>query len=168
MNSLLSASRSLLAYTLWADAVQLRALEQVAAADLERETGASFGSLLATMAHILVAERKWLARFLGMPLDPEPELGQYADLPSLLAGFQEFSPELEYFMASLTEEQLAAEIAVPGEEGGAAALPLWQALAHLVNHGTYHRGQVTTLLRQLGYTPPATDLDTFFLARRRP
>ncbi len=168
MNSLLSASRALLAYTLWADAIQLRTAEQVQPDDLVRETGSSFGTLLGTLAHILASERRWLARFLGMPLDARPEIEQYPDLATLVAGFEEFSPELEYFMASLTEEQLAAEITAVGPAGEPVGLPLWQGLAHFVNPGSYHRGQVTPLLRQLGYAPPSTDMDAFDVARQRP
>lgn len=40
--------------------------------------------------------------------------------------------------------------------------PLWQMMQHLINHGTYHRGQVTTMLRQLGVKPVATDLIAFY------
>ena len=40
--------------------------------------------------------------------------------------------------------------------------PVWQSLQHLANHGTYHRGQVTTLLRQLGARPMFTDLMHFY------
>ncbi len=46
------------------------------------------------------------------------------------------------------------------------AQPLWQMLQHLANHSTYHRGQVTTLLRQLGAKPVGTDL-IWFLPRAR-
>jgi len=49
--------------------------------------------------------------------------------------------------------------------GVAQAAPLWQMLQHLVNHGTYHRGQVATLLRQLGAKPISTDLILFYRER---
>jgi uncharacterized damage-inducible protein DinB len=40
--------------------------------------------------------------------------------------------------------------------------PLWQQLLHVINHSTYHRGQVTTLLRQVGATPAITDLLVYY------
>ena len=43
--------------------------------------------------------------------------------------------------------------------------PLWQSMQHVVNHGSYHRGQVTTLLRQLGAQPVLTDLMHFYRER---
>jgi uncharacterized damage-inducible protein DinB len=48
------------------------------------------------------------------------------------------------------------------------AQPLWHMLQHLANHGTYHRGQVTTMLRQLGAKPQATDLILFYRQRAAP
>jgi uncharacterized damage-inducible protein DinB len=49
--------------------------------------------------------------------------------------------------------------------GQPAASPLWQMLQHLINHGSYHRGQVTTMLRQLGRPAIATDLIVFYRGR---
>jgi uncharacterized damage-inducible protein DinB len=50
-------------------------------------------------------------------------------------------------------------------KGVPQAAPLWQMLQHLVNHGTYHRGQVATMLRQLGATPNSSDLIFFYRER---
>ena len=50
--------------------------------------------------------------------------------------------------------------------GQPQAQPFWQMLQHLVNHGSYHRGQVTTMMRQLGQAPPqGMDLITFYRER---
>ena len=42
------------------------------------------------------------------------------------------------------------------------AIPYWQVVLHLVNHGSYHRGQVATMLRQAGIKPPGTDLISYY------
>ena len=48
-------------------------------------------------------------------------------------------------------------------DGTPSAQPFWQMLQHVVNHGSYHRGQVTTMLRQMGAAgPKATDLIAFY------
>ena len=85
-----------------------------------------------------------------------------ADVDSLASAWAETSAEMEAFLASLTEEQLAADATclVAGER---VTRPLWQPVCQMVNHSTYHRGQVASLLRQLGYQPPGTDLIYFFL-----
>lgn len=162
MASLLKASRSLLGYTVWANRSQLAALTQIAPEDLVRDTGASFGSLLWTMGHLVGMERTWLARFLGNPLDPAPGPETYPDLPALWAAFDEHAAELEFYIASLTEDQLDLEVSWTSRAGEGRQQKLWQTLVHMVNHSTYHRGQVVTLLRQLGYQPPASDLTAYF------
>lgn len=165
MTSLLRAARDLLAYTVWADRAQLAALDRVDAEDLGRDTGSSHRSLVGTMAHMLGAQRLWLSRFLGNPLEALPGEAEYPDLAAVRAGFEEHWPELEFFLASLSEEALAAEIRWTSSRGEARQQPLWQPLLHAANHDTYHRGQITTMLRQLGYQPPSTDLVAFFATR---
>ena len=160
-----SVIRNLLTYTLWADRILVRALEEVDDEDLYREAGASFTSIQGTMAHILGAEQVWLSRFVGDPLDYVPGLEQYPDFATLQAGFDDFWPQAEYFLASLTNEMLLGDLHYTNTRGEERTLKLWQALTHLSHHSAYHRGQVITLLRQMGYEPPSTDLLLFFLER---
>jgi uncharacterized damage-inducible protein DinB len=158
---LLTQTRQLLLYTLWADRACLDAARGVDPEALTRDAGVSFGSLLGTLCHILGSQRRWLARFTGRPAtagDPA-----FPDLESLAAAWSETAAELEFFLAALTEEQLAAEITWVDSEGPVYTRPLWQPVCHMVNHSTYHRGQVVSLMRQLGYEPPETDLILFFL-----
>ncbi|HEY0511385.1 MAG TPA: DinB family protein [Thermoanaerobaculia bacterium] len=157
---LLTQTRQLLLYMLWADRVCLEAAGGVPLEALTRDAGVSFGSLQGTLAHILGSERRWLARFTGQAL---PDPADFPDLEALAAGWSETAAQLEFFLASLTEDQLAAEITWEDTEIGAVTRPLWQPVTHMVNHSTYHRGQAVSLLRQLGYQPPATDLIQFFL-----
>ena len=157
---LLAQTRQLLLYTLWADRVCLDAARDVPLEALTRDAGVSFGSLLGTLSHVLRSQRRWLARFTGQAL-PDPV--DFPDLEALAAGWLETAAQLEFFLASLTEDQLAAEITWEDTEIGPVTRPLWQPVSHMVNHSTYHRGQVASLLRQLGYQPPETDLIHFFL-----
>ncbi|HEY0782391.1 MAG TPA: DinB family protein [Thermoanaerobaculia bacterium] len=153
--------RQLLLYTLWADRICLKAVEAVRPEDLRRETGTSFGSLFGTLAHILGAERRWLSRFEGKLLDIV-DTSDFADWEALTASWGETAAEMNFFLASLTAEQLAAELTWTSTEGDTYTRPLWLPVLHLVNHSTYHRGQVVSLLRQMGYAAPSTDLYLFF------
>lgn len=146
--------RELLKYTVLADRTVLRFLRDVAADDLVRPTGAGWGSVLGTMAHVLGAERLWLSRFVGNPLDFCAGPEDYPDLPSLEMGFAELWPELEMFIAGITPEQLELEIAWTSLAGESFERPLWQPVVHFANHSSHHRGQVVLMLRQLGYEPP--------------
>ena len=158
---LLTQTRQLLLYTIWANRVCLEAAGNVSQEALTRDAGVSFGSLLGTLSHILRSQRRWLARFTGQAL-PDPV--DFPDFEALAAGWLDTAAQLEFFLASLTEDQLAAEITWEDTEIGTVTRPLWQPVSHMVNHSTYHRGQVASLLRQLGYQPPTTDLIHFLLA----
>jgi uncharacterized damage-inducible protein DinB len=157
---LLTQTRQLLLYTLWADRLTLDTARGIPHEALTRDAGVSFGSMLGTMSHILRSQRRWLARLTGQML---PEHAEFPDLDSLAAGWSETAAQLEFFLASLTEDQLAADITWLDSEGPVYTRPLWQPVCHMVNHSTYHRGQVVSLMRQLGYQPPETDLIHFFL-----
>jgi uncharacterized damage-inducible protein DinB len=155
--------RELLLYMLWADRMTLKAVRDVKPEDLTRDAGVSFGSLLGTMVHMLGSQRLWLSRFSGSPFERRPGLQDFPDLQSWIQGWEETAAGIEAFLAALTDEQLAAEITWEDSELGPVTRPLWQPVSHLVNHTTYHRGQVSSLLRQLGHQPPKTDLIYFFL-----
>ncbi len=168
MTGLVGTVRQLLLYTLWADRVCLKALEAVDAEDLARPTGSSFDSLLATLAHILAAQRLWLARFEGKTLERLPEVADFPDWERLTAAWSETSAELGFFLAALTADQASADLTWTSSEGVTYRRPLWQPVLHLVNHSTYHRGQVVSQLRQLGYQAPSTDLIYFLIDQAPP
>jgi uncharacterized damage-inducible protein DinB len=158
--------RDLLLYMLWADRQTLAAVRPVKPEDLTRDAGVSFRSVLGTLAHTLVSQRLWLSRFLGNPLTSLPRLDEYPDLPSWIAGWEETASHIEAFLAGLSDDQLAGPLTWASLPDGAVhTLPLWQAVIHLVNHSTYHRGQVVSLLRQMGYAVPHTDLIVYFNER---
>jgi uncharacterized damage-inducible protein DinB len=154
--------RSLLAYTIWADGEFLEALAAIPPEHLTVPTGTSFGSLLGTVAHILGSEQVWLARFVGAPLPRYPEASDWADLAAVRAGFEELWPGMEFFLASLSQEQLMTEIAWVSRGGNSYRRPIWEALVHMSHHSGYHRGQLVTMLRQLGHPAPSTDLIGYF------
>jgi uncharacterized damage-inducible protein DinB len=154
MSDLARVCRELLAYNIKADRDLIVALGSVSQENLLRETGTGHGSLLGTMQHIYLSEEKWLQRFLGAA-------GQEHDLenlPNLAAAFQEMWPQMEYFLASLTEDQLGSQLTWTDNQNRTISLELWHCVLHMVNHSSHHRGQLSALLRQLGYEPPAMGL----------
>jgi uncharacterized damage-inducible protein DinB len=160
-----TAARELILYMLWADRTVLGAVREVSVEDLTRDAGVSYGSLLGTMAHMLGAQRMWLARFSGLHLDRVLGPADFRDLISWIHGWEETAAETEAFVAGLTDEQLATPITWTNTRGETYTLPLWQPVVHMVNHATYHRGQVISMLRQMGYAVPSTDLVYYFADR---
>lgn len=169
MPGIAATARELLLYTLWADGQMLAAVRQVEETrpeDLTRDTGVSFGSLLGTMAHMLGALRIWHGRFSGAPLARVPGLADFPDLPAWIESWEETAAAIEAFLATLTDEQLEAPLTWTTTDGkNTYTRPLWQPVLHLANHATYHRGQVVSLLRQMGYPPKPTDLVYYFIDR---
>jgi uncharacterized damage-inducible protein DinB len=160
-----SVARDLLLYMLWADRHMLSAVRPVTYENLTRDAGVSFGSLLGTMSHMVDAQRIWLSRFLGTQLEPFSAVHSYTELPDWIHGWEDTASGLEAFLAGLTDDQLQDDLTWTNSEGNTFTSPLWQAVIHLVNHSTYHRGQAASLLRQMGYQPPATDLIYYFIER---
>lgn len=135
-------------------------------AERKADRGAFFGSIHRTLNHLLLADRVWLARFEGQAL-ADGELGPggiraldqelYEDFDELHRERAKTDGDIETFVATLTSESLAGNLRYL-RRGVVNEFPLWHAVAHLFNHQTHHRGQVTTLLVQAGHDPGVTDL----------
>jgi uncharacterized damage-inducible protein DinB len=151
-------------YSRWASERSLEAARPLTEEELARDVGTSYGGVLGTLAHVFQADRIWLSRLQGAPrfalADPDETwtLDALAEAWTRTAdGWREWVSGVSDFEKVLDYKNLA---------GQSHSLPLWQVVLHVVNHGTYHRGQVTTMLRQLGYAPVSTDLHLFYLSRR--
>jgi uncharacterized damage-inducible protein DinB len=135
----------------------------------------SFPSIQESVAHIFGAEWIWLMRWNGNspradgPFDATKLMQKHGvDVEKLrtVAGLRSFADSLEQqrqeFLRSLTENTLHAPLRYNGSDGKEFSMPLAQLLQHVVNHGTYHRGQVTTLLRQVGAETVSLDMVFFY------
>ena len=151
-------------YNRWANGRTLDAVEKLDPAAFLKNLGNSFASIHATLVHIAGAEWAWLRRWHGDSPSTLPT-GDFPTVASLRERFQSLDREREAFLAGVTEERLQQPFNYKDLAGNAMRLPLVQSMQHVVNHGTYHRGQVTTMLRQLGATPIGTDMSRFYLER---
>lgn len=154
-------------YHLWA---RDRALDAVAALPAEaftRAMGNSFTSVRDTLAHLYGADEVWLSRWTGGSPTGLPPAAAFPDLATLRTAWAALEPRLRAFVAGLSADDLARELTYRAFNGQDATVAYWQMLQHLVNHGSYHRGQLTTLLRQLGAPAPRSmDLIVFYRERR--
>ncbi|HMI53055.1 MAG TPA: DinB family protein [Candidatus Saccharimonadales bacterium] len=157
--------RELYEYNAWADRRALEATAALTAEQFVKPLGSSFGSVRETLTHICDAEWIWLERFLGRSPASFPAKDRFADLQALRAHWLEQEQGLLKFVSGLTAEDLEREFAYTTVSYGEARNPLWQSLTHVANHGTYHRGQVATMLRQLGAKPLGTDMIYFYRER---
>ena len=158
-------ARVLFDYHYWARDRLLRAVEPLTPEQYTRPMGNSFPSIRDTLVHIYSAEWIWLSRWQGesptMLLRPET----YPDLATLHDAWNAHQTKLTAFVSRLDEKTLHEPIAYRTIDGQPWTQPLWHMLQHVINHATYHRGQVTTMLRQLGAGPPKSqDLIAFYRA----
>jgi uncharacterized damage-inducible protein DinB len=87
----------------------------------------------------------------------------FPDVPSVRRAWSESEINLRAFFDKAGEEGIQRMIHYKTLAGVESQSLLWQMLQHVVNHATYHRGQVTNFLRQLGCAPPkGTDLIAFY------
>ena len=129
----------------------------------KRDRRAFFRSIHGTLNHLLLGDRAWLGRFTGRPLSfrsLDQEL--YADFDELRRERASTDAAIEGFCRDLTDERLSADIVYATTAGKRYSHPLAPALVHLFNHETHHRGQITTLLSQLGIDPAATDVIEYY------
>lgn len=127
----------------------------------KRNMGAFFRSIHGTLNHLLVADWLWLSRLTGEPHDIvslDQEL--YSGFDELARARANTDDRLDRFVATLSPAALAAVISYRRLSGNRAEMTQSLALtmAHIFNHQTHHRGQVTTLLMQCGIDPGVTDL----------
>ena len=157
--------RILYDYNAWANHRQLEAASKLTSEAFLKPMGSSFDSVRDTLGHIYGAEWLWLERFQGRSPSSLPDVTQITDVKSLEERWGEFEPRLLTFVRGLAQSDLDRVMEYETLKFGVYQNPLWQSMQHLVNHGTYHRGQVTTLLRQLGARPILTDLMHFYRER---
>lgn len=165
MSARLDEFLELLDYDAWARGRTLDAAEALSPADFERDLGSSFPSVRATLVHVLSADWIWLRRWLGESPSAKPDDWRLETLADIRALWDDVAAERARFLADLDDAALDRVVSYRDLSGRAWDNPLHQLLRHAVNHATYHRGQLTTMLRQLGAQPVSTDLVLYFRTR---
>jgi uncharacterized damage-inducible protein DinB len=158
-------ARQLFAYDAWANRRAFSACAALTPEQFTRDMGSSFHSVRDTLAHIVGAQFVWLERFHGRVPPGLLPPADFPDIASLSARANEVQQGLSDYVGQLSGEDLAGSFEYRDLKGNSHRNVRWQTLQHLANHGTYHRGQITTLLRQLGAKPVSTDLIAFYRER---
>lgn len=126
----------------------------------KQDLGAFFKSIHGTLNHILLADESWLQRFRGQPVTMvSPSQEVYAHFDVLRTARRAMDREITVWAEGLTDsfaDQPFSFYSVTYRKH--RVVPGWVAVAHLFNHQTHHRGQVTALLKQTGKDPGVTDL----------
>ena len=157
----IAEASELFSYGSWATARMCRAAKALTDEQREAVAASSFPSLTATLAHLVSAEWVWLQRWLGDSPTSLPPWTEGPTFQAITAQLAAIEAERATWMAPLTDADLRRVISYHTLDGHPYAHPLEKLMRHVVNHSTYHRGQMATQLRQLGQTPPNTDFIRF-------
>jgi uncharacterized damage-inducible protein DinB len=176
---------TLYAYNLWANRRMFSVLEKLSQEQFSAAVQSSFPSIQESVLHLVAAEWIWLKRWTGTSplaatsassastkmLSALQNGGVATDTLSTVAGLRSFADSVEQerqgFLRALKDEALPARLNYCGMDGKEFSMPLISLMQHGVNHGTYHRGQVTTLLRQAGAETISLDMIFFFREQER-
>ena len=156
--------RRLFSYTEWANARFFDCARGLSEEQFTRHVPSSFPTIRDTLAHMVFAEWLWLRRWKGENPTARPEWTKGSSLDTLETHLREIERERAELLATLKDDELGRDFAYRNMAGDPYTNTLSDSMTHVVNHGTYHRGQLTTMLRQVGATPPSTDLVNLFVA----
>ena len=150
-------------YHVWATHRLLEAVSRVSDGDDRRDVGLFFKSIHGTLNHLLVAEDLlWYARFAKgaspvLALDAEIEPHRERLVQALNDVAVKWSPLIDTWPA----ERFDGDLDYQTSKGVSQSLPFAATLAHVLNHATHHRGQITAALTAMGQPCPELDMVYF-------
>ncbi|MEX1139456.1 MAG: DinB family protein [Bacteroidota bacterium] len=159
--------RTLFDYDRWATVKLLGVIGTISDDLYRKDLGSSHGGIHGTLVHLIGACDVWLRRWQGeSPTKPwrDADFQSFADLRT---AWDTIQAALAAYLETLSDEQLSSPLHYKDMKGNAYATVLWKQMQHLVNHGSYHRGQIVTLLRIMGVTPVGTDLIHYYREKEK-
>jgi uncharacterized damage-inducible protein DinB len=160
--------RFLFAYHEWATDRQLTAIRRLTEEQLHRHLGGSFPTIYQTLLHLVGADDLWITRLTGKeaPVNMlrEDDFPTLEDVERQLGATRQ---KWKNYLQQLDDGKLQQPFTYRNLRGQEVTLTLWHILHHVANHSTYHHGQITSMLRQVGVTPPGVDALLFYIEHHR-
>jgi uncharacterized damage-inducible protein DinB len=159
--------RTHIGYSGWASRKVLDAALALPPEDRTKPMSVSHESIANTLAHIYFGDAIWFSR-IADPAYPVPPHDALPSLDFVIEEWPRLQTKWEAWANAVTDSDLARQVSFKSRFIGAAGLPAWQIVMHVVNHATLHRGQIVGMLRQLGTRPPATDILFYYYEQAAP
>lgn len=154
----------LVRYNNWTDKIIINWLLQLSDEQWEQQITSSFSSIQDTVLHMVSAKKIWVDFWTKVSNPVYLSATFIGTREELISIWQKASEDLQNFIANFQEESYQELISVMFPNGRGVEMVFWKTLPHFVNHATYHRGQLVTMLRQVGFNSfNNTDLFTYFL-----
>ncbi|WP_342540129.1 DinB family protein [Heyndrickxia sp. FSL K6-6286] len=155
-------AKNMYKYHVWANKVLLERIKELPNNVLYEEVSSSYPNIAQTFSHIYVVDVMWLQVLKGMDMQEALEASMVIlekansySLDEFVKYFEELALQYEEWMNS--QNDLEQKINLNNPWSGARETAYSEILFHVANHGTYHRGNITTMLRQLGYASTMND-----------
>ena len=132
-------------YMYWATGRYFAVAEGLTADQLHQMHGQSWGDVHATLVHMMSSEWVWMQRWHGLLPKGHLDKAEYPTLAALKKRWGEIEAEMRAFIDQQTEESLQSALTYTNFRGETFKVPLWQMLAHIVNHETHHRGELASM-----------------------
>lgn len=158
--------KELFEYDAWANTRIFDAVAKLTPDEFTRDLKSSFPSVRETLLHMISAEWIWLSRWKGSSPPVAPKEWDTSSCAALRAIWANVDKDVRTMVKTLDEAGLQRVLTYKNTAGKEFSNPMWQILRHMVNHASYHRGQVTTMLRQLGKDAVGTDLILFYREKK--
>jgi len=146
------------AYHLWANHLLLNTIEQLSEEKQKQEVSSSFNSLYKTVLHMWSAESIWWQRMKLLERINIPAETFNGDMKELSMSLLQQNRQWHEWISHAQEHHLEHVFQYQNLKGEQFKQPIYQMILHVFNHGTYHRGQLVNMLRQIGVEKiPQTD-----------
>jgi uncharacterized damage-inducible protein DinB len=163
----ISYFKDLMSYNIWANDKVIKWLKALSEDQWRRPIVSSFPTIRDTALHILGAEYIWLQRLCNVNETvwiPAVFTGSNAEI---IDAWEKASRDLEFFLTTFKLENLWDTVTFKRINGEVKELKNFEIFSHVVNHSSYHRGQLVTMLRQVGFTDVSSlDLMNFYLEKK--
>lgn len=150
-------------YNIWADNIAIEWLNQINDGQWNQAIISSFSSIKQTVIHIASAEKIWIDFWEKAPDPVYLSTGFKGTKNDLIEIWRNASTGLKNFIEKYPEENYLQQISFKKPNGEEGQMAFLQTFPHIINHSTFHRGQLVTMLRQAGFTNlSSTDLFTYY------
>jgi uncharacterized damage-inducible protein DinB len=153
---------TLFQYDEWATKRTIESVSPLSEEQYKSDLKSSYGGIHGTLFHIYWADCLWLERWKGNSQSVPVTADQIQGLSALNDLWEVYRKNLNAFLANITDTKLSTPFSYADSKGNKHAEPLYQQMQHRINHSSYHRGQIVTMLRQIGGKPQGTDLISFY------
>jgi uncharacterized damage-inducible protein DinB len=154
---------TLAGYNIWADHIAIEWLKQIDEEQWNQTIVSSFSSIKQTAIHIASAEKIWIDFWKNVPDPVYLSAGFKGTKDELIEIWRKASAGLKDFIEEYPEENYLQQVTFKKPNGEVDRMEFSQTFPHMINHATFHRGQLVTLLRQAGFTKlSSTDLFTYY------